>query len=117
MEAGSTGLVKDRRDVGAFEDGTRLYSDAKSWVLAAHFQSFGYGAGEWVAKEVEGGNGCVVGLSRNGITMLGALEVDNIGRNIGGRKVIHAFIKVDMFGSLDAVGLRIVPKDVLGRAR
>ena len=117
MEAGSTGLVKDRRGVGSFEDGTRLDGDAKSWVLAAHLQALGDGAGEWVAKEVEGGNRGVVGLSRDGCTVLGALEMDNIGRNIGWGEVIHAFIKADMFGSLDAVGLRIVPKDVLGRAR
>ena len=40
--------------------------------------------------------------------------MNNIGRNSIKWKIVHSFIETGMLGSLDTIGLRIVPDNVLG---
>ena len=69
---------------------------------------------EGVGLGGEFGSGGGVGISRQVMAVQNAFHVHHIGGNVVARQIGHAFIKASMVGYLDALGVVIKPKQVLG---
>ena len=89
----------------------------KSGMAATDLESLGVSSGKGIEPEGELRNRRLSIFSRKRITLLSALEMHNIGRDLIQGQVIHAFIKPGMSGKLDLVCSWVISQDVLGGIR
>jgi hypothetical protein len=61
-------------------------------------------------KLIDGG---LLGFSRERLSILSALQMNNIRGNEIRWEIIHPFIKSHMFSDLDHMGFGIIPDDIL----
>ena len=57
-------------------------------------------------KGVHGGGS---GFGGYGCTVIGALQVNNVGRDVDKWEVVHAFIEAHMFSDFDNMSIDVIP--------
>jgi len=116
-EFGSTALGLDGGEECTIVEIISGNSHTKRGILAGYLKCASQSVGERARTEVKFSHSGLIGLRRKGLTILGALQVNDIGRDRVNREVIHTFIKASMLGSLHMTGFRVIPDNILGGIR
>ena len=114
---GHTTVCSDIGDKGTIAHGVGGNMEAEGRLRARDTYRLGEGLGKRVTRESEVSEGGVSSVSRKRGTIADTLQMLNVRRESRDREIIHALIKTNMGGNLDAIRFTIKPKDIFGRIR
>ena len=117
VEFGDTTVALDVRDVGTVGQLVSRDRDTIGGVLAFDLHMTSQGVREGVGGKIKLIDGRLGGFGREGITLLEALEMNNIGGYSLSGQVVHALIKTSMLGSFDTFCFRVIPNNIFGGVR
>ena len=109
---GGTTFGFDILEEGVVVDIVATDLKAKAGVGAGDADFAIYCVEEGTGAGVELGHSSVFRFGQKRVTVLGSLEVNDVGGNVIEGQVIHTFVKLGMFGDFDFRRFRIVPENV-----